>query len=154
MAAFVPCIRVLCWSAISIAPISRARSEEGGSPSRHYMPEVPRGGIEPPTLRFSSQATSSPNTKQGEPKQGGAQYRYYIPEAPSGAQGRNRTADTAIFSRMLYRLSYLDYKTRHKLTTNQTRPVRQIYQPQTLIQNMNDFIKKLRDIVQILLQLT
>ena len=24
-----------------------------------------------------------------------------------GAQGRNRTADTAIFSRMLYQLSYL-----------------------------------------------
>jgi hypothetical protein len=26
---------------------------------------------------------------------------------PSGAQGRNRTTDTAIFSRMLYQLSYL-----------------------------------------------
>ena len=25
----------------------------------------------------------------------------------SGAQGRNRTSDTAIFSRMLYQLSYL-----------------------------------------------
>lgn len=25
----------------------------------------------------------------------------------SGAQGRNRTTDTAIFSRMLYQLSYL-----------------------------------------------
>ena len=33
-----------------------------------------------------------------------------IPQAPSasvGAQGRNRTTDTAIFSRMLYQLSYL-----------------------------------------------
>jgi hypothetical protein len=27
--------------------------------------------------------------------------------AYSGAQGRNRTTDTAIFSRMLYQLSYL-----------------------------------------------
>lgn len=26
---------------------------------------------------------------------------------PNGAQGRNRTTDTAIFSRMLYQLSYL-----------------------------------------------
>ena len=26
---------------------------------------------------------------------------------PDGAQGRNRTTDTAIFSRMLYQLSYL-----------------------------------------------
>lgn len=30
----------------------------------------------------------------------------YIKEK-SGAEGRNRTADTTIFSRMLYRLSYL-----------------------------------------------
>src|SRR5690606_16351632 len=29
------------------------------------------------------------------------------PEGPCGGQGQNRTADTAIFSRMLYRLSYL-----------------------------------------------
>jgi hypothetical protein len=28
-------------------------------------------------------------------------------EGRSGAEGRNRTADTTIFSRMLYRLSYL-----------------------------------------------
>ena len=28
-------------------------------------------------------------------------------ERESGAQGRDRTADTAIFSRMLYQLSYL-----------------------------------------------
>lgn len=28
-------------------------------------------------------------------------------EEPDGAQGRNRTTDTAIFSRMLYQLSYL-----------------------------------------------
>ena len=28
-------------------------------------------------------------------------------EALNGAQGRNRTTDTAIFSRMLYQLSYL-----------------------------------------------
>ena len=29
------------------------------------------------------------------------------PRGPNGAQGRNRTTDTAIFSRMLYQLSYL-----------------------------------------------
>jgi len=29
------------------------------------------------------------------------------PEDRCGAEGQNRTADTAIFSRMLYRLSYL-----------------------------------------------
>lgn len=28
-------------------------------------------------------------------------------ESENGAQGRNRTTDTAIFSRMLYQLSYL-----------------------------------------------
>src|SRR5437868_7941936 len=33
---------------------------------------------------------------------------YRVPEAVrNGAQGRNRTTDTAIFSRMLYQLSYL-----------------------------------------------
>ena len=30
-----------------------------------------------------------------------------MPKFRSGAQGRNRTTDTAIFSRMLYQLSYL-----------------------------------------------
>jgi hypothetical protein len=30
----------------------------------------------------------------------------------SGAQGRNRTTDTAIFSRMLYQLSYLGVQRR------------------------------------------
>ncbi len=30
-----------------------------------------------------------------------------IGEQGDGAQGRNRTTDTAIFSRMLYQLSYL-----------------------------------------------
>ena len=30
-----------------------------------------------------------------------------MPEKSDGAQGRNRTTDTAIFSRMLYQLSYL-----------------------------------------------
>jgi hypothetical protein len=34
----------------------------------------------------------------------------------SGAQGRDRTADTAIFSRMLYQLSYLG------MTANAARP--------------------------------
>lgn len=29
----------------------------------------------------------------------------------NGAQGRNRTTDTAIFSRMLYQLSYLGFGT-------------------------------------------
>ncbi len=29
-----------------------------------------------------------------------------------GAEGRDRTADTTIFSRMLYRLSYLGVRTR------------------------------------------
>jgi hypothetical protein len=29
----------------------------------------------------------------------------------NGAQGRNRTTDTAIFSRMLYQLSYLGIRT-------------------------------------------
>jgi hypothetical protein len=33
--------------------------------------------------------------------------RLYLSGAYSGAQGRSRTADTAIFSRMLYQLSYL-----------------------------------------------
>jgi hypothetical protein len=33
-------------------------------------------------------------------------YRLFIVEI-SGGQGRDRTADTAIFSRMLYQLSYL-----------------------------------------------
>ena len=31
-------------------------------------------------------------------------------EMESGAQGRNRTTDTAIFNRMLYQLSYLGAK--------------------------------------------
>ncbi len=30
-----------------------------------------------------------------------------MPKKGNGAQGRNRTTDTAIFSRMLYQLSYL-----------------------------------------------
>ena len=30
-----------------------------------------------------------------------------VPSGENGAQGRNRTTDTAIFSRMLYQLSYL-----------------------------------------------
>jgi hypothetical protein len=35
-------------------------------------------------------------------------YLLYMDKSPShGAQGRNRTTDTAIFSRMLYQLSYL-----------------------------------------------
>src|SRR5690625_159316 len=34
----------------------------------------------------------------------------------SGAQGRNRTTDTAIFSRMLYQLSYLGAEPRRRLT--------------------------------------
>jgi hypothetical protein len=36
----------------------------------------------------------------------GRQGRYCL-EEENGAQGQNRTADTAIFSRMLYQLSYL-----------------------------------------------
>lgn len=36
----------------------------------------------------------------------GFQGRYCF-EEENGAQGQNRTADTAIFSRMLYQLSYL-----------------------------------------------
>jgi hypothetical protein len=32
--------------------------------------------------------------------------------APNGAQGRDRTTDTAIFSRMLYQLSYLGTSSR------------------------------------------
>ena len=31
----------------------------------------------------------------------------FLGELRNGAQGRDRTADTAIFSRMLYQLSYL-----------------------------------------------
>ncbi len=31
----------------------------------------------------------------------------------SGAQGRNRTSDTAIFNRMLYQLSYLGISRQH-----------------------------------------
>ena len=31
----------------------------------------------------------------------------FVARQESGAQGRNRTTDTAIFSRMLYQLSYL-----------------------------------------------
>ena len=33
--------------------------------------------------------------------------RGLLPSGEAGAQGRNRTSDTAIFSRMLYQLSYL-----------------------------------------------
>jgi hypothetical protein len=32
----------------------------------------------------------------------------------NGAQGRNRTTDTAIFSRMLYQLSYLGIRPRRR----------------------------------------
>ena len=32
-------------------------------------------------------------------------------ENKSGAQGRNRTTDTAIFNRMIYQMSYLGAKT-------------------------------------------
>jgi hypothetical protein len=34
----------------------------------------------------------------------------------NGAQGRNRTTDTAIFSRMLYQLSYLGAGARRRRT--------------------------------------
>ena len=37
---------------------------------------------------------------------------YRLLQKPIGAQGRNRTTDTAIFSRMLYQLSYLGAGTR------------------------------------------
>jgi hypothetical protein len=35
----------------------------------------------------------------------------------TGAQGRNRTTDTAIFNRMLYQLSYLGAKAWYKSST-------------------------------------
>ena len=34
-------------------------------------------------------------------------------EEPAGAEGQNRTADTTIFSRVLYRLSYLGLPRQH-----------------------------------------
>ncbi len=37
----------------------------------------------------------------------GEEHQALIHQKVSGAQGRNRTTDTAIFSRMLYQLSYL-----------------------------------------------
>ena len=41
-----------------------------------------------------------------------ADARYETQGAGNGAQGRNRTTDTAIFSRMLYQLSYLGSSSR------------------------------------------
>ena len=39
----------------------------------------------------------------------------------SGAQGRNRTSDTAIFNRMLYQLSYLGAGSRRQATEQEER---------------------------------
>lgn len=39
-------------------------------------------------------------------------------KAVSGGEGRNRTVDTTIFSRMLYQLSYLATRTAKHETTN------------------------------------
>ena len=43
----------------------------------------------------------------GEQRKNAARLSAEDYESGNGAQGRNRTTDTAIFSRMLYQLSYL-----------------------------------------------
>lgn len=50
---------------------------------------------------------SGRSLRQGNPRIDRSLRRLAVRNGSNGAQGRNRTTDTAIFSRMLYQLSYL-----------------------------------------------
>jgi hypothetical protein len=52
---------------------------------------------------------------------GAGERREISTKAKNGAQGRNRTTDTAIFSRMLYQLSYLGETRRPNISAGSIR---------------------------------
>src|SRR5205823_2232807 len=63
------------------------------------------------TLLPAPRTPDPPNRREGGGPRGNQGFTRESPPAPSGAQahgeGRNRTGDTTVFSRVLYRLSYL-----------------------------------------------
>jgi hypothetical protein len=58
-------------------------------------------------LRSPSDATGSSAVASWLLVQGTKEPRFNLKPGQKGAKGQNRTADTAVFSRVLYRLSYL-----------------------------------------------
>lgn len=93
---------------------SKIKAGRGAAPSPHRVPLAqwrPRRGL---YREGRTQSTTRTLDQAGASRVWGILWgmRRISPKKPikskkNGAQGRNRTTDTAIFSRMLYQLSYL-----------------------------------------------
>jgi hypothetical protein len=73
-------------------------------------PEEPPAGVARGRLRDAGQLAAAVPASTGSPVPGARRattWRRDVRGEPNGGQGRNRTADTVIFSHVLYQLSYL-----------------------------------------------
>ena len=123
----------LCRSARHVHSPSRdphrSRGPSRDSPSRRSIPEIRRARVFAGAAlldrrragcaflagewRTGGRTTSSNRWRTSARRGGRGAFR--APPVPSRGEGRNRTADTAVFSRVLYQLSYLPYRRASRL---------------------------------------
>jgi hypothetical protein len=103
------------------------KPEAGGALHAQGEPEAPRRGMHRIVGRQKTNESGplSAAVPAGGPKKAESLYKS-IPETGDGAQGRNRTTDTVIFSHVLYQLSYLGI---HGPRTRETRLIEKIARP-------------------------